>query len=64
MSLLQNPMILLAVLGFGLMVGMPYLIDSSEFFTPLFLPFSLFLRLTIGFRGAVGGTWANEWMGE
>lgn len=31
MSLLQNPMILLAVVGFGLMVGMPYLIDSSTF---------------------------------
>lgn len=29
MSLLQNPMILLAVVGFGLMIGMPYLIDSS-----------------------------------
>ena len=31
MSLLQNPMILLAVVGFGLMVGMPYLLDSSTF---------------------------------
>lgn len=30
MSLLQNPMILLAVVGMGLMFGMPYLIDSSK----------------------------------
>ncbi len=28
-SLLKNPMILLAVVGLGLVFGMPYLIDNS-----------------------------------
>lgn len=31
LSLLKNPMILLAVVGLGLVFGMPYLIDSSKF---------------------------------
>lgn len=35
MSLLKNPMILIAVVGMGMMFGMPYLLDNSE---PLFLP--------------------------
>jgi hypothetical protein len=35
MSLLKNPMILIAVVGVGMMVGMPYLLDSSTFFPPL-----------------------------
>ncbi|MCJ1465341.1 hypothetical protein MMC07_003959 [Pseudocyphellaria aurata] len=30
MSLLKNPMILIAVLGFGFIVGMPYLLDSMD----------------------------------
>ena len=29
LSLLKNPMILLAVVGLALVVGMPYMIDSS-----------------------------------
>lgn len=29
LSLLKNPMILMAVVGFGFVVGMPYLLDSS-----------------------------------
>lgn len=32
MSLLKNPMILIAVLGMGMMVGLPYLMDNSKIF--------------------------------
>lgn len=35
LSLLKSPMILLAVVGLGLVVGMPYLIDNS---TSIYLP--------------------------
>ena len=30
LSLLKNPMILIGVVGFAFVVGMPYLLDSSE----------------------------------
>ena len=29
LSLLQNPMILIAVVGLGIVIGMPYLLDNS-----------------------------------
>lgn len=32
LDLLKNPMILIAVVGLGFVVGMPYLMDSSMFF--------------------------------
>jgi hypothetical protein len=34
-SILKNPMILMAVVSLGLMVGMPKLMDSSMSFHPL-----------------------------
>lgn len=33
LDLLKNPMILIAVVGLGFVVGMPYLMDSSMFAT-------------------------------
>lgn len=33
LSLLKNPMILIAVVGLGFVVGMPYLMDSSKFWS-------------------------------
>ena len=32
MSYLKSPMILIAIVGMGMMFGMPYLLDSSKFF--------------------------------
>ena len=29
LSLLQNPMILIAIVGLGIVIGMPYLLDNS-----------------------------------
>lgn len=37
LSLLKNPMILIAVVGLAFVVGMPYLLDNSMF-RPFFLP--------------------------
>lgn len=33
LSLLKNPMILIAVVGLAFVVGMPYIMDSSMFLT-------------------------------
>ena len=37
LDLLKNPMILIAVVGLGVVVGMPYLMDNSGFLFSLFL---------------------------
>lgn len=45
LSLLKNPMILMAIVGFGFVVGMPYLLDNSTSLSKLScsVPFSIFL---------------------
>lgn len=35
MSLLKNPMILIAIVGLGFVFGMPYLLENSTLFPPL-----------------------------
>ena len=34
LSLLKNPMILIAIVGLGFVFGMPYLLDNSTPFSP------------------------------
>ena len=43
LSMLQNPMILIAIVGLVVVVGMPYLLDNStsSFLFPSFIPHSL-----------------------
>ena len=35
LSLLKNPMILIAIVGLGFVFGMPYLLENSTSFLPL-----------------------------
>ena len=37
LSLLQNPMILIAIVGLGVVIGMPYLLDNSMSTSPSYL---------------------------
>lgn len=43
LALLKNPMILIAIVGFGFVVGMPYLLENSAFLH-LLLTLFIFLR--------------------